>query len=68
MWMTMPPKELKHDLRERSRQWRWKREVIETPSLKGIEDGVDFQKTNELWYAGSTPPKVAEAVRAVIAG
>ncbi len=67
-WMTMTPPELKHDLREKTRQWRWKREVVERPSLAGIEGGVDLHKTNELWSAGTTQPKVAEAVRIVIAG
>ncbi len=67
-WFEMSPGELRHDLRDRLLKLRWSSAESDRPSLTGIASGVDYQRTNELWKRPQTAPKVAQALRTVIAG
>ncbi len=60
--------ELDHDMRDRVRSWRWKQTEGRRESLTGIGKGVDCEKTNALWQTPKTFPKVAHAIRIIIAG
>ena len=65
-WLNMKNAELNHDLRERTRKWKWARVEKERPSLTGISSGICLERTNELRL--SAPAEVAHALRIIIAG
>ncbi len=54
-WLSMPVGEMKHDIREKARIWKWNEVIKKRSSLSGIDRGICSEKTNEYRLNASTP-------------